>query len=157
MSATTYEEMKAALQAFANEHKVILEDRGEVGFGRPCVGFLRGNGYVSHNPYHYLPTGELNPPLEPLAELADDRLYPPTGCENAYHKHDCLAILVEDEHYDVALWNLYRWVEHLNQLGVEVVQYQTGATGIQAMLTGVFGWAVRVKKATGAATEGGAK
>jgi hypothetical protein len=36
---------------FALKHKVIFEEDGEVGMGRPCVGFVRGDGYVDYNPY----------------------------------------------------------------------------------------------------------
>jgi hypothetical protein len=38
------------LQRFANEHKLILEDEGQIGFGRPCVGFVKVGSYIAYNP-----------------------------------------------------------------------------------------------------------
>lgn len=132
------------LQRFANEHKVILEDHGECGFGRPCVGFVRGRGYVDYRPCAY-------PDFKPIETFDDDRLCPPDDAPDAYHKHDCLAVLAhgpEDaEDYDEALRQLHIWVKHLESLGpLEVVSYSTGATGIQAVFGGVTGWAIRVAR-----------
>ena len=132
------------LQRFANEHKVLLEDHGEVGFGRPAVGFVRGTGFIDHNPYRY--TGDHG--LEDIAELKDKRLYPPDGVGDAYHKHDCLCVLVHDDDYDTALRQLNVWVEYLESLGpIEIVEYSTGATGVQAIFSGIVGYAIRIKQA----------
>jgi hypothetical protein len=127
---------------FANKHKVIFEDKGECGFGRPCVGFIRGSGYIAHNP---CTSGDYSP----IAEFADDRLYPPVPVPDAYHKHDCLAVLArgDEPNYEKAIEQLAAWVKHLESLGeVEVGQYETGATGLQAALSGMLGWAVRIKQ-----------
>lgn len=123
------------LLRFANHHKIILQDQGEVGFGRPCVGFTHGDNYINFNPtdavkYEYIP------------ELYDERLEAPRGV-NAYHKHDCLAVLVENGDYDTALVQLNDWINHLEDQGeVKITPYPTGAVGIQALLTGVIGHAV---------------
>ena len=37
---------RSVLLAFAEKHGLIFEERGEVGFGRPCVGFTDGTRYV---------------------------------------------------------------------------------------------------------------
>jgi hypothetical protein len=127
------------LQRFANEHKLILEDHGEVGFGRPCVGFLHGHNYVDYNPmnlesFEYIPGFKIDDPV-------------PSGV-NAYHKHDCMAVLVENDDYDEALRQLNEWVKHLESLGtVEIVQYETGARGMQAVISGFFGKAIKISKA----------
>lgn len=133
------DEARANCQRFANAHKLVFEDRGEVGFGRPCVGFTKGNGYVEYNPLSRADD------YRRIPEFADDRLYAPDGVE-AYHKHDCLAVLVRDEDYDAAIRQLDQWVRHLESLGtVEVVSYETGATGFQAVISGVIGYALRVR------------
>lgn len=123
------------LQRFANEHKVILEDRGEIGFGRPCVGFLR-QSYIAFNP-----TKE---PDYDYVWPEDIRLRPPKTVVDAYHKHDCLAVLVHGDDYDKALAQLNAWVGHLEAQGtVELAQYKTGATGIQAIISGYSSFAFR--------------
>ena len=129
------------LQRFANDHQLILEPKGECGFGRPCVGFLsRAGNYVAHNPYSEKGDYEL------IKEFEDDRLYA-TDDVNSYHKHDCLAVLVSDGDYDEGLIQLNKWVEHLESLGeVEIVEYKTGAAGLQSVISGLYNYAVRIKK-----------
>lgn len=123
------------LQAFANEHKLILEDRGEVGFWRPCVGFIKGDGYIDYNALTYKKMEKAFP--------GDKDLNPPPGVTNAYHKHQCMAVLVEDDDYDWALEELAIWVDDWNRIGVRVVEYPTEATGLQAIISGVTGYAFR--------------
>lgn len=126
------------LQRFANEHKIILEDEGEVGFGRPCVGFIKGDGYIDYNPTQH-------PDYEYVWEQ-DARLGPSNQIPNAYHKHHCMAVLVQGDDYDSALEELNEWVKHLEAQGeVYVTEYETGATGIQAVLSGLIGYAVRIR------------
>tara|TARA_B100001964_G_scaffold6969_1_gene7558 strand:+ start:3273 stop:3689 length:417 start_codon:yes stop_codon:yes gene_type:complete len=128
------------LQRFANDHQLILEPKGECGFGRPCVGFLsRSGNYVDYNPCDHKD-------YEPIKGFEDDRLYAPEGV-NSYHKCDCLAVLVSGDNYDEGLKQLNKWIEHIESLGkVEIESYKTGATGIQAVISGVIGWAIRIKK-----------
>ncbi len=136
----------AKLQAFANKHKLILQDCGAVGFGRPCVGFETGSSYIDYNPIS-------RPNYDYHWGARDRRLDPPADkTPNAYHKHDCLAVLVQaddwenvpDTAYDTALEELLAWIEHLESQGaLEVVDFPTGATGLQAVLSGVVGKAIR--------------
>lgn len=124
------------LQQFANEHKVILEENGEVGFGRPCVGFLRDGSYVAFNPR--------KPPDYDYVWPEDPRLHPPNVVTDAYHKHECFAVLVHSDNHDRALAQLDSWVEHLKMQGaIELIRYETGATGIQALFSGLFSYAFR--------------
>ena len=126
------------LQAFANKHKVILEQEGEVGFGRPCVGFIRGTGYVNINPYSE--GGD-------YAAIFEEQDLAAPACVDYYHKHDCLCVLVGDNDYAAALEELLIWVEHLESKGeLEVVTYSTGATGLQATFSGRIGYAIRFKE-----------
>lgn len=122
-------------QDFANKHKIVFQDNGEVGFGRPCVGFTSGDNYIDYNPCSH-------PDYEPIPELQSKSVYAPDDV-NSYHKHDCLAVLgTEDE----SIIGLAKWVQKLESNGtVEIVDYKTGATGIKAMISGVFGKCVVVK------------
>ena len=128
------------LNKFANKHSLLLKNKGECGFGRPCVGFLdsRGN-YVDYNPtsckdFSYI-FGEYNESLDA-----------PEGV-NSYHKSDCMAVLVENDNYDEGLKQLLLWVEHLESQGdVEVKEYKTGAEGMQAMFSGITGFALTINK-----------
>jgi hypothetical protein len=131
-------EARALCQRFANDHKIVFEDHGEVGFGRPCVGFTSGSGYIDIHPLDRTDYNELWP--------HDARLAAPRGVE-AYHKHNCLAVLVlGDDDYDSAILQLAQWVEHLEAQGaVEIVSYPTGASGLQAMISGMVGKALRFK------------
>lgn len=99
------------LKEFAEKIGCVLITKGEVGFGRPCVGILEPNieHYVDINPYAYGDTlddwdgGYIFPENEKL--YPDSELTP-----NAYHKHSCLAVLVLDDDYDAAITQLYDWV-----------------------------------------------
>ncbi|MCH8851113.1 MAG: hypothetical protein IID41_00510 [Planctomycetes bacterium] len=128
------------LTAFANKHELVFRQHGEVGFGRECVGFTHGDDFVAHNPvsmesFAFIPGFE------------DDSLYPPNGVEDAYHKHNCLCVLVHEGDYDSAMRQLLVWVTHLESLGeLEVVGYETGATGIQAAVSGFVAKAIRFKE-----------
>jgi len=127
------------LQEFASKHKIILSEKGEIGFGRPCVGFLHGDNYIGYNPTkdggNYVP----------VFGKHDDRLYPPEGVKS-YHKGDYLAVLVSNDNYDAGLEQLLKWINHLESQGeVEVVEFETGATGLQTIMTGLFGRAIRIK------------
>ena len=126
------------LTVFAEKHGVLLETKGEIGFGRPCVGFLRGQSYVAYKP--------LNMKTYDVIEgFDDDRVDPPEEV-NSYHKGDYMAVLVECDDYDEALHQLGLWVDSLKAAGeVEIVSYSTGAVGMQAMLSGSTGHAVRIK------------
>jgi len=123
----------AVIQEFANKHKLVFEDEGECGMGRECVGLIRNNSWVSFNPidsvnYDY------------IDGFYSDKFYD-ISPEDAYHKHDCLAVLGRGEK---AINQLAEWVEKLNELNVTVESYATGATGFQAMLSGVTGLAVKL-------------
>jgi len=136
--------MSNYLQEFANKHGIVLTKKGEVGFGRPCVGFTHGGNYVAHNPYTH------GGNYEPIKEFEDERLYAPDEVD-AYHKHTCLAVLCKDsdEGYEEGLKQLEIWIRHLESLGeIEFVSYETGATGMQAMLSGFTGMAIKIKEST---------
>ncbi len=133
--ATTTEQ----LTAFANRHGIVFSHKGTAGFGRECVGFTLVDAWVAHNPMSMAD-------FTAIPNFADERLYPPGGVKDAYHKHDCLCVLAVDGNYDAASEQLLLWVTHLESLGeLETARYKTGATGIQAVVSGVTAIAIRFK------------
>ena len=131
----TLEEHKANIQEFANRFKLIFEDDGEVGFGRKCVGLTNGNNYVDYNPTQY-------PDYDYVEEFYDERLFDIIP-ENAYHKHNCLAVLGNEES---SIIQLSEWIDKLKELGAVVEKYKTGATGIQALVSGIENYAIKLPK-----------
>jgi hypothetical protein len=131
----TIEEYKANIQEFANRFKLIFEDDGEVGFGRKCIGLTNGSNYVDYNPTQY-------PDYDYVKEFYDERLFDIVP-ENAYHKHRCLAVLGCDES---SIIQLSEWIDKLKELGAVVEKYKTGATGIQALITGIENYAIKLTK-----------
>ena len=135
----TIKEKIEYLEDFAKKFGVVLEKHGEVGFGRSCVGLLHGDTYVEYNP-------RSRNDWEYVDGLYDDDLFAPSGVR-AYHKHECFAVLVEDDEYNRALEQLYEWVTHIQSKGeVELISYPTGASGMQAIISGVTGYAFRLEK-----------
>ena len=131
------------INAFVVKHKLIFEDHGECGFGRPCVGLISKRGsYLDYNPFSLSEDDN----FAPIAGFQDARLRSPRGV-NEYHKHECYAVVVEDNDYEKAIEQLAEWVDHLELLDVEVevAEYETGATGLQVAMSGLTGYALRVK------------
>ena len=131
----TIEEHKANIQEFANRFKLIFEDDGEVGFGRKCVGLTNGSNYIDYNPTQF-------PDYDYVEEFYDERLYDIVP-ENAYHKHNCLAVLGNEES---SIIQLSEWIDKLKELGAVVEKYKTGATGIQALISGTENYAIKLTK-----------
>lgn len=129
------DEYKDNIQKFANKHKLVFNDEGECGFGRDCVGLLHGDQYVAFNPYS-------QPDYEPIEDFQDDR-FNDIAPSDAYHKHDCIAVL---GHGEEPLKQLSEWVDKLDELGATVESYVTGATGIQALISGAYGNAIKLPK-----------
>lgn len=99
------------LKEFAESIGCVLITKGEVGFGRSCVGILEPNikHYVDINPYVYGHT--LDDPDDGYVFPENEGLYPDDELTpNAYHKHSCRAVLVYNEDYESALVQLYDWV-----------------------------------------------
>ena len=86
----------ATMTEWASRFGCTIQPKGEVGFGRPCVGILYGQAYVDYD-----------------WELG---IWTP---EDSYHKHDCLAVLAhpdnedDTEAYDAAMEQLWTWVTWL--------------------------------------------
>ena len=74
---------------YAARHNVKLELEGEVGFGRECVGIVCDNG--SYPDYE----------VEDLEWVPND----------AYHKHNCVAVLGRGEHAESQLYDWLKWFD----------------------------------------------
>lgn len=123
------------LQEFATKHKLVFEDEGEAGFGRECVGLIKGTNWLDYNP--------MDMDTYDVIDGMDCQKACDLAPEDAYHKHECFAVLGRGKE---AISQLATWVRDLEKEGeLEVVQYNTGATGMQAMLTGVYGHALVIK------------
>ena len=127
--------MSERIQEFANKYKLIFEDDGEVGFGRPCVGLIsKAGAYLDYNAYEFK-RGHIFP--------YDFRLEPPIEVSDAYHKHDCLCVLVHDGDYGKATRQLELWIEHLESQGeLEVKSYTMNHDGMMRVIHGLVGYSL---------------
>lgn len=134
MTIKTIEECKENIQIFANRFKLIFEEEGICGLGRKCVGLTNGNNYVDYNP--------TDNNFNPIEDFYDERLYDIVP-ENAYHKHNCLAVLGRG---DDAIRQLSDWIDKLNEMNAVVEKYATGSTGIQALISGTHNYVIKIQK-----------
>lgn len=117
------------LKQFATKIGAVLEV-GEVGFGRPCIGFLANpDQWLMYNPYNIST-------YEPIID--DPRLEAPWGV-NAYHKDNCFCVLIHESDTDKAAHELLAWVEKIEATGCtpSIKSSPNGATGMQAVLSGI--------------------
>lgn len=104
------------------------------GIGRPCIGIIKGSGFIAYNPLYDECTVEpytMQSPEDEYGHITQlycaefDNVKPP----NAYHKFDCLAVLLTEsnksKNYEQAIDELYNWVVELEKIGVELVHYKT--------------------------------
>jgi len=120
------------IKKFAEKHGLTYTLEGECGFGRECVGILKGDNYIDYNP--------TDRDCEYITGLYNEKLYdivPP----KAYHKHNCLAVLGRDEE---SIKQLSEWVDELEKLNCKITQFVTGYTGIEALLSGTHGHAINI-------------
>jgi len=111
MGEPTIDEMIAQIRDYAGKNRTYLELKGEVGFSRECVGLLHGTQYPSYS-WESIP-GDYMSKWESTEEAT-----PPPEVTDAYHKHDCLAVLGRG---DSAIRQLWYWVKKLEANGVVVV------------------------------------
>ncbi len=109
----TLNECKQNIQEFANQHKIIFDDEGDCGFGRECVGLRDGSGWIDFNPWN-------RETFKPIEKYSDDRFHA-IAPKDAYHKHDCIAVLGRGE--DV-IRQLSDWVDGLRKLNVKLIQIE---------------------------------
>jgi len=113
------------LAAWAERYGALLQTEGEVGFGRSCVGITKDGTYPGYREYEHVEFALLHecPEAAPPAEVKD-----------AYHKHDCLAVLGRGP--DI-IHQLYAWVRHLEAQGIGIaVLPRRPANDIDALING---------------------
>ena len=131
----TLEECISNIQEFAKAHNVEFNQEGEVGFGRECVGLSKNNSYIDYCPINMTDYDEIPEYYhQELLEIAP---------ADSYDKHNCMAVLGRGE---LAIRQLSEWVDKLKELNATIVQYNTGATGIQAMVTGRTHYTIQITK-----------
>lgn len=129
------EDYKKNIQEFADKFDLIFDQAGECGFGRHCVGIRKDNFWLNYNPIHM-------GTYEEIEEFYDERLNKILP-EDAYHKHPCVAVLGRNEE---AIRQLSEWIDKLKELDVTVEKYKTGATGLQAMVSGTHNFTLKCNK-----------
>lgn len=130
----TYEENIKNIEQFATDNNIEFTIMGEIGFGRECVGLLKGNNYIEYNPS--------DKEYKDIPEFYDERLYD-IAPENAYHKGSYLAVLGRG---DEAIKQLSQWVDKLKKLGATIGSYKTGETGLQALFSGETAYCIKTNK-----------
>lgn len=106
---------EAFLRDWAARQKVIYDDEGECGFGRECVGITTGDKWIDLGP-----SVHINNEYGGYDEMSvHPDAYPPQGVVDAYHKHDCLAVLGRGPY---AIHQLFLWVSNLKDKGFVIAR-----------------------------------
>lgn len=140
MEINNIEEANEFLKDFVFKHDLTLKKKGEVGFGRPCVGILRGNCYVEYNPYE-------DKTYEPIKEFYNEDISK-FSSYNSYHKHSCFAVLVEDGDYNNGLIELAKWLSKINdKYEIKFVDKENKCKdALNYILNGTFKTIIKLKK-----------
>jgi hypothetical protein len=102
----THEEKIDWMFHWAHEQKVVLELKGECGFGREGVGIT--SDVVGYPDYHWY--------NEEYQQIDDNHdVWTP---EDAYHKHPCVAVLGRGVGAEE---QLYKWLKWFDDNGYSVV------------------------------------
>jgi hypothetical protein len=170
----TYEQAEKICQDFANRHTILFIRFGECGFGRDCSGFNRDGKWIDYNPTRavYKPGAINSHDFQPVPEFCKTDLTPDGELvPNAYHKHDCLAVLhgtsdplrafsedapepeedPNDPNMQSAVIQLALWVQDMERIasnyGSElfVARYSNGYQGMQTLLSGSTSYAIGVR------------
>lgn len=93
----THEEKIQWMALWASKNGVTLDLNGEVGFGRECVGITKDGSFPDYQ-WH------------------DEETYEPLNGEvwvpqDAYHKHDCVAVLGRGQAAEEQLYDWLKWFD----------------------------------------------
>lgn len=97
----THEEKIQWMALWCARNSLRLELQGEVGFGRECVGVIHGESYPDWRWYNEDYT-------ECLSDKINGEIFRP---EDAYHKHDCVAVLGRGEKAEAQLYDWLKWFD----------------------------------------------
>lgn len=95
----THQEKIDWMAKWAAKNKVTLNLEGECGFGRECVGILAGDNYPD---YHWYSNDYMT-----QLDKNGNVWTPP----DAYHKHECVAVLGRGEGAEAQLFDWLKWFD----------------------------------------------
>lgn len=95
----THEEKISWMAVWAARHGLQLVLEGECGFGRDCVGISVDGHYPDYH-WHNQETWEREDENGDIFKPAD-----------AYHKHDCVAVLGRGENAEAQLYDWLKWFD----------------------------------------------
>lgn len=127
-----YDRSKEYLNKFCFAHDIELVEKGEIGFGRPCVGIYKDGCFVGYNSFWYA-GGELH------YYFKEDKRFEQLKTENSYHKVDCFAVICEDDvfKYRNAVIELANWIYSIEEIGkVSIKSYQSKNMNAKTFFTG---------------------
>jgi hypothetical protein len=122
------------MAVWAAKNGAALELEGECGFGRECVGVSVGGSYPDYH-WHNDRTGD--------QEDANGSVWCPV---DAYHKHDCVAVLGRGEEAERQLYDWLRWFD-ANGFKLESGQVKNPPMDAISILMGKHRYVRMVKKA----------
>lgn len=111
----------AWMALWAANNSCTLELNGEVGFGRECVGITMSGNYPDYQ-WH---DEEYNP--------QNGDIWVP---ENAYHKHECVAVLGRGEEAEAQLYDWLKWFDDNGYRPVESANDNIGSLNAIELLMG---------------------
>ncbi len=155
----TFQAATKICEDFATKYQLKFKTDAFVGFGRPCVGFLKDDFWVTFNPGRFLQGDPYYEEIE-VAKFDPSHVQgqaiishqPRQGVPDAYHKDDFFCVLkngemnigrseeeVEhgtQEELEEAVRQLAVWVHHLEDLPrpIKVLKYATDASGTMLMI-----------------------
>lgn len=105
------------IKLFVEQTGLRFEDKGEIGFGRNCVGIVddKTNSYIAYHSY------DSEYKVKLYHEVAGN-----TRPEDAYHKGPYLAVLYDgtEEGKVKAINQLNEWIEKILAAGFEIEEFE---------------------------------
>jgi len=126
-------EMRVFIEKWCLDNKVVFDDNGEVGFGRPCVGITHGNDYLD---FYWT---EWSDDIDYKVLYSDEEIqaFRKAVPVDAHYKHPCLAVLVHGDDYDEAKFQLFEWITWIAEhKWVPKINTRTNANIIEAIFHG---------------------
>lgn len=125
-------EIRMEILDWAKSIGAVFNESAEIGFMRPCIAIQIGGSSLSYNP------ALSDNDYTPLRDLWDTLIDPPADVEDAYHKGDYMAVLIHDDDSEKATRQMHLWIQNIEHNGgAKLVEFATGATGIQAIMSGL--------------------
>ena len=122
----THEEKIQWMIMWAHKNKCVLDLEGNCGIGRECVGILRGHNY----PDYEWRDKETWDRIDENGEV---------WCpEDAYHKHECVAVLGRGQKAEEQLYDWLKWFDDNGFVVEEHPREMTGMSQLEIILHGAY-------------------